>query len=172
MTRYRRDDPNKTCLHCKRSLPRTEEFFYRKSPIRWRTACRDCAPAIRRQEGKKIRDGRSPFERKAQLLLKGARVRAKDKGLPLEITIAWIRIRLEKGICEATGIKFGSGAFTASLDRRDNSKGYTEANVQMVVWIHNAARNNWGDRALHVYMKAYIKNKSPNSYRQPTHDPL
>lgn len=79
------------------------------------------------------------------------------------VTYVWVREKLKLGRCEVTGLPFDftteGGPFAASIDRKDSSKPYTEENTQIVVWIHNAARNNWGDGPLHQYMKAYIKNK-------------
>lgn len=96
------------------------------------------------------------------MMLHHARRRAVQKKLSCTITTEWIVERL--GRCEATGIEFdfspqrvGRNPFAPSLDRRDGTKGYTPENTQVVVWIHNAARNEWGTEALHEYIRKYLK---------------
>lgn len=57
--------------------------------------------------------------------------------------------RVAAGKCEVTGIPFDldiskrAKPFAPSIDRRDSSLGYTPENVQVVVWIYNAAKSHW-----------------------------
>ena len=81
---------------------------------------------------------------RASTLLSGARSRSKKSKRECSITRKQIEIRLEIGTCEATGIAFEStGPFAPSLDRTDNSEGYTPSNVRVVTRMYNLAKRNW-----------------------------
>ena len=88
-------------------------------------------------------------EFRARMLLRAAKQRCKRNKHKLEITSHWIEERITAGFCEATGLPFvlGSGEgqqpYSPSLDRRDNSQGYTEANTQVVIWMYNLAKGRW-----------------------------
>lgn len=67
---------------------------------------------------------------------------AKRKGLPVEITIeqAWQQFLDQDKRCALTGLllvmspsSMAAGASTASLDRKDSTKGYVPGNIQ---WVH------------------------------------
>lgn len=78
----------------------------------------------------------------------GYRTGAEARGIPFDLTMeaAWRLFQRQKGCCALTGVSltFGAGKnsnTTASVDRLDASKGYTEDNVQ---WVHktiNLMRN-------------------------------
>jgi hypothetical protein len=68
--------------------------------------------------------------------------RAKARNIPFQITIqqAWNLFVAQKGRCALSGVPIvlnpstvSAGANTASLDRIDSSKGYTQDNLQ---WVH------------------------------------
>jgi len=72
------------------------------------------------------------------------------------LTLDWVRKQLEEGKCAVTGISFQfpdyapgtrgkRAAWTPSVDRIDNTKGYTTDNCRLVVWIYNLAKNNYAD---------------------------
>ena len=61
----------------------------------------------------------------------------------------------QRGKCAVSGVDFHlegesmrDRAFAPSIDRIDNSKGYTLKNVRLVCRIANYAMNIWGDQAL------------------------
>lgn len=95
---------------------------------------------------------------RAYLLWKSAKYRASDRGLEFTLTSEFVRELMAKGCCQVTGIPFvfsrrpgrnngRSGnrrPFAPSLDRKDPSQGYTPENVQLVVWIYNMAKSDWG----------------------------
>lgn len=85
---------------------------------------------------------------KAVVLYNAAKQRANRKGIEFSISLDRIKTALEIGICEVTGISFCNSedrksAFSPSIDRTDNSKGYTEENVKIVCWGYNAAKNQF-----------------------------
>jgi hypothetical protein len=83
---------------------------------------------------------------KAKALKGQALTRARERGLPFDITTGWVLTRLLVGRCEVSGLRFddapkqGRGQFIPSIDRRNPEAGYTEANCRLVVWIYNAAK--------------------------------
>ena len=76
-------------------------------------------------------------------LLSQAKKRAVKKGLAFDLTKEWALDRWT-GKCEETGIVFHTGndrhPFSPSIDRRDNSQGYTQENARFVCWGFNAAK--------------------------------
>lgn len=78
-------------------------------------------------------------------LWNSAKSRARKSGLEVSITTDWVEERIQRGVCEVSGLPFVLTAdrspFAPSLDRIDNTKGYTEDNTQVVVWMYNAAKH-------------------------------
>lgn len=85
---------------------------------------------------------------KARALWNAAKQRAKKKNLEFNLSLDRIKIAIELGICEITGISFcgekkRKSAFSPSIDRKDNSKGYTDDNINVVCWGFNTAKNEF-----------------------------
>lgn len=92
---------------------------------------------------------RAGYERRrARVLWGSARRRAKKQGLLFTLTPKWVQERLDRGVCEVTGLRLELqktaachyGARSPSIDRKDSSRGYTPENCQLVVWQYNAAK--------------------------------
>jgi len=85
---------------------------------------------------------------RANRLLNAARSRGKYE---VTITTEFIQEKIERGVCEATGLPFdlspgnGPTPWAPSLDRIDNSLGYTPNNSRVVVWMFNAAKGTTTD---------------------------
>ncbi|AME18071.1 hypothetical protein AAT1_02045 [Pseudomonas phage AAT-1] len=92
----------------------------------------------------------------AQYLFHKARSRARQRGLEFDLTVEWVRERLDRGQCEVSRLPFDYdlGTFTKAnpwsptIDRRDSALGYTMGNCRLVVWAYNAAKNTWGDEVV------------------------
>jgi hypothetical protein len=73
--------------------------------------------------------------------------------LEFNLTPKWVKEKLDRGICELTGIPFdmeeeGRQWSTPSLDQIDAGKGYTMDNTRLVLFSVNSMMGNWGqDRA-------------------------
>jgi hypothetical protein len=101
---------------------------------------------------------------RATHMLNNARSRAKRKGYEFDLDHDFILQKLSKGVCEVTGLPFvfklngGKGhktnSFSPSLERKDNSKGYTKDNVQIVCWIYNRAKGAFPLEDLILMVKA------------------
>ena len=86
--------------------------------------------------------------------MNGARARAAAKGREFDLDADWIteRVSLNNFCCELTGIEFYTGrfglpvhrAFSPSLDRIDNSRGYTKDNVRIILLAANIMLSDWG----------------------------
>lgn len=99
------------------------------------------------------------------------------RGVPFDITIdfAWDLFKKQQGVCALSGellvleakIRNSSvdwGIITASLDRIDSSKGYTEDNVWWVHKDYNRFKNNYTmDKFLEMCRKVHEKHNHPNS---------
>lgn len=77
------------------------------------------------------------------------------------------RITIDPNVCEVTGIKFikengKMGAYTASLDRIDSTKGYTLKNTRMVIWAFNKAKGEWDEKILNDWINKYINYRKTN----------
>ncbi|EWY41459.1 hypothetical protein N825_28565 [Skermanella stibiiresistens SB22] len=109
---------------------------------------------------------RSPYYR----LLWLTRHRARRDGIHCDLTDADLQdiIARAKGECELTGIPFdrtlsGQGyrrPFAASIDRIDNSKGYTRPNVRLVCAAMNVALGDWGEEVFARIAKGYLARRS------------
>ncbi len=95
---------------------------------------------------KKWRDENGRF----QMMHLSAQNRARKKKIPYELTAAIIHtcLMIQNNKCALTGIEFVLTdenyqwrPFTPSIDRIDNSKGYTLDNIQLVCTMVNKAKN-------------------------------
>jgi len=126
--------------------------------------------ASAKREKRKAADGQKCASRKyrsqpygrAKTIWQRAKSRAALKGIQFSITLKWIQKRIEKGVCEVTGIKFdleciGSKNRAApSIDRKNVNLGYTPRNCRLVCWHFNAARSEFSDSDLVALAKAII----------------
>lgn len=88
-----------------------------------------------------------PYDMVAGRIVNRARARSRKCDLPFELDMFWARERIIAGKCEATGIEFDlsrpGGPFVPSIDQREPGRGYTRENAQVVVWIYNAAKQDF-----------------------------
>lgn len=102
-------------------------------------------------------------EGRAASLLESCRRRAIKKNIPFDLDRDWMHERIVAG-CELTGLPFtlaavhvGRGPLSASVDRRDNSKGYTKDNCRLIAWALNSAFGTWGENQTLDVLLAYAK---------------
>ena len=97
----------------------------------------------------------SPVHRARQVLA-GIKRRAKDKGLEYNLTTDWLASRYKHGYCEITGLPFrtplikpghtGPNTLSPSVDRIDNSKGYTMDNCRVILNCINTFKQDLTDK--------------------------
>jgi len=100
-------------------------------------------------------------------ILQQCEKRAARKGIPYTIDFKWFKHKaIDVGVCEDTGIPFDhtkpaeknkKNPFSASIDRRDPTLGYTPENCKVVVWIHNRAKGDNDIGVLYFYCKALVE---------------
>lgn len=111
----------------------------------------------------------SSIKGRAYILRRGAISRSRKNNYEFDLTLDWIYSRLDTGICEVTGIPFklitektygnynNTQPFSPSIDRIDNSKGYTMDNCRIVVSILNHCKMHWTDADVDIFVKAYYE---------------
>ncbi len=103
-----------------------------------------------------------PILYKAEMLLYFSRVRSKQKNIEHDLDKNWILDRIKKG-CVKTGLPFiidhikKRHLFAPSIDRIDNSRGYTKDNCQLVYWGYNTTKAEFTDDDVYIMAKAYIE---------------
>jgi hypothetical protein len=118
---------------------RARNKVWRSNPV---NVERDAANQRRRNHG--------PTGR-AKHLHTGARGRAKVQGVQFKLTVERVQELLRQGVCALTGLElsfnkhdvYRNNPRCASLDRIDNTKGYTDDNVQVICWQANLAKGEY-----------------------------
>jgi hypothetical protein len=84
--------------------------------------------------------------------------KAKQRSASCSLNGKDIAEKIKAGVCEVTGLKFvltkGPTPWAPSLDRIDSKLGYTPENTRVVVWLYNAAKNQFTDADLLVLAQA------------------
>lgn len=104
----------------------------------------------------------------------GCRNRARRKGYDCDIDYAYMLELLDKqnGRCAATGIlleasaantKTYSNPWTISVDRMDNSKGYTKDNVRLVTYMYNTCKGQWTEEQVVHMCRGRLEAEAHNS---------
>lgn len=94
--------------------------------------------------------------------------RKNKEGRDFDIDVEFLVEKLDKGVCEVTGIPFSyemkqvgsTNKFAPSVDRLNSSLGYTKDNVRVVVWWYNLMKNDETDEALLEFCKTVVNRKS------------
>lgn len=138
-----------------------------------------CACAF---HGKYVRDKTKEAQRQktyykkhyARKLIVTSKQSVKGSGLQHSISEAHLNQQLSSGKCQVTGLPIKSnigtgenrGAYSPSLDRIDNSVGYTDSNTRVVSWLYNLAKGKFTDRDVNNLAIALIASHLPPSGRE------
>ena len=99
-------------------------------------------------------------EGRASHLLRTSRSGARKRGLAFELDLSHVLGPISAGRCQATGIAFdldsSRGPWRPSIDRKDNTIGYTPDNVQIVVYIYNVAKSHYTPADVLLLAKAIV----------------
>lgn len=98
------------------------------------------------------------------MLWEGYRQRAAKKGVNLGISYEELLEMFKPMRCSVTGVDLNwdfkgreRNPWAPSLDRRDNSKGYTRDNVRVVCLAYNIARSTWSDEVVKHWVDSMLK---------------
>jgi len=84
------------------------------------------------------------------------------------ITPAWIKERLDRGVCELTGIAFDmTGKRTQnspSIDRIIPGGPYTPENCRMILWSLNRGLNNYGLDYMLTIFEMILRKRKPEIF--------
>jgi hypothetical protein len=91
----------------------------------------------------------------ANVILSGARRRAKERGLKIDLDRQWVIDKIKSG-CQISGLQFrfektisvGTGnahPYYPTVDKINPSKGYTKDNCRIVCWFVNRAKGTMSD---------------------------
>lgn len=154
----------KVCAHCGREKELSAFTVTKSGPKQGRRSpiCKECSKSMRNYYRIRRAEGR------ASDIIGKIRARAKAKGWKFDLTTQWLRMKMRQAICEVTGLPFDLGPaerpnhinpFAPSVDRIDNSKGYTQDNCRVVVWIYNRAKGPDSDQDVFILASALLEGK-------------
>lgn len=96
--------------------------------------------------------------------LRSAQRRAQREKRKFSLGLEWLASVAAQKHCDLTGLPLepddAMSPLSPSIDRKDNSKGYTPENVRVVCHFANVARNVWSDaqlKALILASAAHLK---------------
>lgn len=103
------------------------------------------------------------YRRKHKMLEKIEK-RAVRKGIPFDLDVNWLSIKLAQGCCESTGLPFKEfpaclheNPYLPSIDRIDSNKGYTKDNCKLVVVGFNSLKSNFDDEIVLRFCENFVK---------------
>ena len=167
------DGSAKRCKGCGKKKP-LAEFHRQKNGIGGRIAwCKQCAAERQKANrwgtyNKADNAARAiTIGGRATSLRRSIKQRSKDRGLDFDLTRGWFVERLERGVCEVTGLSFElSGGrhdgrlthpFSPSVDRISPAKGYTEDNCRLVVLNYNMAKGEFSHQDVLTWARALVQ---------------
>ncbi|MBM32393.1 MAG: hypothetical protein CL764_06010 [Chloroflexi bacterium] len=120
----------------------------------------------------------------ASELLKSIKFRSKLKGVPYDLDQDWLIPKLEKKVCEVTGLSLAfSGttdiapthggsqriktAWSPSIDRIISERGYLKENCRVVLSIYNTFKNYWNDETVKIWANGFLGNKVSVDFSDP-----
>lgn len=159
---YKCAEGYKKCCRCLKELK--IENFGKCKKDNYQTYCKKCKSEYKHDYLNKFRsteEGRKKLS--IDNLLNNAKMRAKQKKLQINIDKEFIKNNMGE-FCPILGIKyeFASGSQSCprspSLDRVDNSKGYTKDNVKVISLRANKLKNDATKEEIEKILN-YINNK-------------
>ena len=113
-----------------------------------------------RKAARRTADREAYWANQSWVIARGARLRARKLGVEHNLTKEWVA-KTWTGRCEVTGIAFALRsstitAFSPSVDRVDNNKGYTQDNCRWVLFGVNAMKNVGSDADLLFIASAIV----------------
>lgn len=113
---------------------------------------------------------RTTVHGRAVRLLSNCKRRAKKLNLSFDLTLTDIESKISLGVCELSKLPFDfsvpknsyTNPYAPSVDRIDNSKGYTKDNIRVVLSSINIALNDHGLKTMLPIFESLLKNTISN----------
>lgn len=150
----------RTCRVCKEDKPLSKFRKFGPKSNNWRMhECNDC-----RNEST-MEQYRTDSKTRAQLIVNARRYQAKKKGIPFDLDWQWMQEKIDRGICEATGLPLTmdvgkrdgtADPFSPSIDRIDPDGPYSLENSRVVCYVFNLSRSAFGDDVFYKMCRAFM----------------
>lgn len=156
--RYRAANPEKARAHTRAMYAKHREKRLEYMRVRAKT---EKHRATVRAINDRYRETRPWFT-----LIYSAQKRAKQLGLPFDLTQEWAE-SIWTGKCAVTGLPFrrwirgknpGPRNFSASIDRIKASRGYVQGNCRFVIFAVNALKGDGDDEEMFCIAEAILRN--------------
>lgn len=150
----------KQCTSCL-CVKETSAFYKGTASFAKMSWCKNCSHENRRERNQQKPFSRRDSDRKraesvdgrSYILWKAAKRRAEIKNKPFGVTIERIKLALENGFCERTGVKFDFSKdplrsrhpYSPSVDRINSFGEYEDDNIQIVVSMYNLGKSQFTD---------------------------
>jgi hypothetical protein len=117
---------------------------------------------------------KNPIKSYVTQLFNNAKTRSKQRNWEFDLTREWVEERLNKGLCAVSNLPFvfnrptgtkTKNPFAPSIDRKDNSRGYTRENCQIVMSWYNMAKADHTEEEILRLMIAVVEYKKITSSR-------
>ena len=161
-------EQTKLCKRCGEARHLSDFRAHNKGGLRG--TCKQCENTAVREAKPWASDAKRAYlkERRAThrgfSLTNDAKRRAKEKGLAFDLDWRDIQARIDRGVCEVTGIAFDLSTPKAwnapSLDQREAKGGYTPENTRVVLYALNTMANCWGEDLISLIADAIRKKRS------------
>jgi hypothetical protein len=155
-------DSMKRCRRCSEDKPLDQFHRQARGKFGRASVCRKCSTARSRENRwGSYRTGNyqrtiSSIDGISLIFHSSVSHRARNRGLAYELSRDWYRARLEKGICEVTGLPFAipehanggrrTNPYSPSVDRISPHDGYTLSNSRMVILALNMLKADASDK--------------------------
>ena len=138
------------CDKCKQEFDELDaHFYFNKRKGKHYTWCKDCHKGITAKKHKAIRKrplSTNPIEDKFIRLRRQLVLRNKYTDEVLSTQELIELHNSQQGRCVYTGLEYSlteKGPLYMTIDRMDNTKGYSKTNVALCCWFVNCAKNAW-----------------------------
>lgn len=166
----------KVCSKCRE--PKTLEHFYSHKASGYQASCKDCSKDSSKQRQKKRLENESWEHR---LFWSSYRhmgtVNRKGANLEFSITVETVKFQFEKqkNLCHWTNLpmdltlgveKVAYNPRSPSIDRIDNSIGYTPENIVITMWSINRMRGSMNYDEFHNFIDEIVQTKTKKTPRK------
>ncbi len=162
----------KKCYKCGISKPLQDFHKRRDRKYGVGSQCKMCKSESARANYPNVKDKNTAYKKEwlkthrgsIYRMLSNAKKRAQKKELTYDVDFEFVEQKVLAGVCEVTGwpVSFDAPhkSFSRpSLDRINNAKGYTKANVRLVCWGVNSMLNEYGEDKLIAVANAISRSR-------------